>query len=528
MKRVRPDPKNVYVSPRPLVAPQPQCSILALPPEIIGLVLQCLRFKDVASFSQTCEHFYKSIPKNEGIWITLFQKHFPNLPRFEPLLSWRTECELQRRCTRNIMTGVHSFHTIPIGEIDPGLNVTVAERPKACSFALDEGGNILIGYENGAIVLLDPKTGENELVLTGKPSPIPDDSIRSLICKEGLYIAGSQLMAKGWDINTKKMLFDIERLGVCASIKHLKLINGKLLIGMQNGEMIHIRDPRSNTCLAKILLQRLPKEIVLCGNIFVASFADNTLLTLNIETRKENILNLTYSSRICEHTENSFFLAHEKDRTFFDYCLDNPLKFPCVRLWTKLGIPSGFKGGYAYNSSLCSLDELSQLFHKVLAQQFDLWDRKKRNEITNAIPVEVSKDVPCVFHRGKIYYFCSDKEAIICLDFTASHQAILQQLAQMLKESVGNLEYATAIMQRMPESVANQIIKNYSELLPPPQTQHSESLPVLGNDKLLELVKNMTVEELSKLIEAQTKVIAVCGFSEEELLRQAILKYLES
>ena len=550
MKRVHPDPQHVCIAEKkPLVVPQ--YSIVHFPADMIGLVLQYLRFTDAASISQTCIHFSKTIPKNEAVWSALFQNHFPNLPRFEPLLSWRTECELQRRCTRNIMTGVHSFHTIPVEQIDPGQNIStaedadpepgfckkgvkyryiknsdqtlsiVADKPKPSCFAFDEGGSILIGYENGAIAILDPQTRENELLLVGIVSPKECHAIKSLICKDGLYIASSQRMVKAWAASTKKIIFSFESPDPLTSIDNLKFINGKLLVGQvfDQKTTVYIWDLRSNTLFTKLTLGGRSQDIILCGQTFVAGFKDNSIFIADLSTEWRDAKQFGEPFRIYENTEKSFFLYYEKTCTFVGYFLDEIMNSRNISLWTEPGISSGFKGLYEIDYSLCSLDELSQFFNKVVSEQFDHWNGKKQNEISNALPLRVSQDIPCVFSRGKIFYFSADKKHILCMDFTASHQVILKQLAQMLEEYDGILNYATKILERMPQPVQDEIKKNYSEIVlpsPPPQS--------LDYNAVLARTQKLTLAELQKLI-ADLK--ASSSFSDEKQLREAILKYLK-
>ena len=518
MKRAHPDPQNVYIAPRPLATPQPQYPIFVLPPEIIRLVLQCIRFKDVASFSQTCERFYKIIHNDEGVWSALFLKHFPNLPRFEPLLSWRTECELQRRCTRNIIAGLHSFHAIPIGQ-------STNSNSKASCIALDETDNILIGYDNGAVTILNPKTKETEQLCCGETSPDFNDSIRFLICEEGLYITGLQQEVKVWDAKTKKMVTSFGVGDNTSHIVHMKFVEGKLLVSSAHGygisapTTIRIWDPKSIKIRIIQSFDQCPSDIALCGKTFIAAFEFGGIHAIDLESQVTQVLKGAPST-IYALSGKILFLCDKNRGKIYIYSLDDPKNPSEIYLWADFGIPSGFTGEHISDRSRCSLEELSLFFNLFLSEEFEHFDSSHRNKITRIIPQQVYYDIPCVFHRGKIYYFCSDKEAILCIDFTASHEAILQQLVQMLERNNRSLYYAVKIIKRMPKAVQDAIEKNY------PETSQAAV-----NIKVLKRTQNFKDElfELVTILDAPSEVSAAkTSYTDKNCLRQAILKYLNS
>ena len=413
------------------------------PMDLLRLVLTGLpKFIDFCSFTATCSNL-RIIYSDDTLCQMLFQKHFPDFPRLVPMQNWLSECQMQQRCIQNSNNGVYLSRTFEIKECD-------YEGGEIYSFALDEGGNILLGCRDGSLKCYNPSTIECKEVI-----PACSSTLGKLVYERGLCAAKfHDNTVRIWDLSDLNAPQEIQVPRGDATLSSevmncINLIDGQLLVSNEDG-IIQVWDPRSKeppiTFKSHI---GLPCELALC---------DTTLFSNSVENGQVAVWDL--ESGECVKTLNCDILPVsfiQFQKTVFatkqcypttDICVwdlkgVSPIPLVCneQQRWTSLESLAGV------HSDDCFVSNAQRSFY--LARRTESspskYEKCKKINLSGSDHFITAGLVQGVFiypgpifsHGGLFFNACKTEtvqtEAIFCIDFIASDEDILSELVQKLK-----------------------------------------------------------------------------------------------
>lgn len=450
------------------------------PKDVLRLVLTGLpKFRDFCNFTETCTNL-RAIHSDDPLCRMLFQKHFPDFPRLVPMQNWLSECQMQDRCLQNSSNGVYLSRTFEIKEC-------AYDGGQIYSFAVDDGGNILLGCQDGSLKSFNPSAKECKDLIPACSSPLC-----KLVYKKGFCAAIFRNNTfRVWDLSDLNSPQEIQvpRGDGALSLKSMNcfnLVDGQLLVSFED-ESIQVWDPRSEELPITFKSQiGIPFELTLC---------DTTLYSNSVENGQVAVWDL--KSGECVKTLNCdtapvSFVEFQKKVIAVNRCpgkirawdLEGVSPIPLVCDEEQQWASPELVGGVV---SECFISNAQRSFYlaRRVTEPSSNYEKCKKIKLSGSdhfITAGWIKDVfACpdpIFSHGCLFFnACKTEtiltEAIFCADFIASDEEILKELVQKLRsQNSVQQEEGTQRLALMPDRVRNRVFEEIALISSTPSAEN--------------------------------------------------------
>ena len=400
-----------------------------------SVLIRLPKFIDFCNFTETCSNL-RVIHSDDTLCWLLFQKHFPNYPRLVPTQNWLTECQMQHRCIENSNNGVYLSRRFEIKEC-------VYDGGELCSFALHDDGSILIGCRDGSLKSFNPSTKECKEVI-----PACSSWLQELTYEKGLCAAkfGDDTV-RIWDLSDLNSPQEIQIPrgdGGLSSNKILgygncfNLVDGLLLVGYED-RIIQVWDPRSKELPITFKSHiGTPCDFALCDRTLFSNSLEKGQVAVWDLKSGECIKTLNYGCVVWFVSfQKKVFGAAEQGSDLCVWDLENfapiPQRERCPELLDKY-TGDRFVSNAQRSFYLARRFSRPPYNYENRSHDYDKCKKIKLSGSDHFITAACVKDA-CIwsgpiFSHGALFFV---QDTLACVDFIASDEDILNELAQKLR-----------------------------------------------------------------------------------------------